>query len=486
MKKLFKKSLACLLAAILCVSLFVAAVPASAEALNYSTNNVVAKAGETVEIDFTVANFSNVIGAMIKFYLPEAIASVDAVLVNDAEIAEYDDETGAGYYQVGTADGVQYIKFMSLFGEQFDELASVDGLTFNITATVAEDAAEGAYNYAAPVFSITEDGETLADVTGAFGTFEVAPAVTEPVFYDDFRFRSVDVTLASSIALNFNMNKDVADEFDSAYVVFNKPVYNADGSLKETLEVVVDFADKTDSITNSSRYALTFPALYPQDLGATITATAYGVKDGVEYVGRTAEYCILTFIKNNYAQYPVLFSNLLNYGTVVQTVNNYNTVDMIDAKYTALVGNEDWKANITEGTPELTSVQANTDLEGATARIRAVSVSLADKVIVNLRTSNADRTAELDYTAGYKMKITYTNAKGAQEVIYDITSEYVNFDLLSASEMSVAYTAVILDAEGNEVSNTFVSSIESFCQRNVSEQTIALMKYGNAVAALNG
>lgn len=487
MRKLFKKSLACLLAAILCATVCIAAIPASAEAITYSTNAVVATPGETVNIDFTVANFSAVKGAMIKLYLPTAIASVDSVLVNGAEIAAFDEQTGAGYYKVGAENGVQYIKFMALFGDPFGELASVNGLTFNITATVAAEAAEGTYEYAAPVFSVTEDGTTLADVTGAFGTFEVVAAgPVEPTYDDEFRFKSVNVTLASSIALNFDMDKTTADAFDSAYVVFKKPVYDVNGNQIDTLEVTVDFANKTNSQVNASRYSLTFPALYPQDLGATITATPYGVKDGVSYVGRTANYCILTFIKNNYSSYPVLFSNMLNYGTVVQTVNSYNTANMIDAAYTALVGNEDWKNNITAETPELTSVQTNTDLDGATARIRAVSVSLADKVIVNLRTSNADKTAELDYTAGYQMKITYTNANGAQEKIYDITSEYVAFDALSASEMSVAYTAVIIDAKGNEVSNTFVSSIESFCQRNPSAQTIALMKYGNSVAALNG
>lgn len=480
MRKLFKKSLACILTAIICVSLCVAAVPASATTPSYATNEIVAKAGETVTIDFAVSNFINVKGAMIKFFLPDAVASVTEVKLNGAELAAWNDDEGTGYYQVNGNE----IKFLSLFGYA-GELEAVETLTFNVTAVIADDAEVKEYTYPAPEFQITENGESLVDVTGTFAKFEVAPAVVEPIYDDNFRFRSVDVTLASSIALNFNMNKTDADAFDSAYVVFEKPVYNADGTLQETMQVVVDFSEKTQSLTNASRYALTFPALYPQDLGATITATPYGVKDGQAYVGRSVGYCILTFVKNNYTQYSTLFANMLNYGTVVQRVNNYNTVDMIDAKYSTLVGNEDWKKDITEGTPELTSIQTSTNLTGQTVKIRSVAVALADKVIVKLRTANMDNTL-IDFTAGYQMKITYTNAAGDQELYYDITSEYVDFDALSASEMSVAYTAVIVDADGEEVSNTLVSSIESFCQRNQSEQTIALMKYGNSVAALNG
>ena len=485
MRKLFKKSLACILTAIICVSLCVAAVPASAAAPTYSTNVVEAKAGETVTIDFSVSNFANVKGAMIKFFLPEVVATIDAVTVNGEALAAYDAETGAGYYQIDAA--AKSIKFMSLFGYE-SELASVDTLTFNVTATIADDAAVGTYTYADPYFSVSENGTDLVDVTGAFAKFEIIPAVTEPVYDETFKFNSANVTLASSIALNFDMNKTTADAFESGYVVFEKPVYNNDGSLKETLTVTLDFANKTQSAANTARYAFTFSALYPQDLGATITATPYGVKNGVTYVGKSQNYSILTFIKSNYsknAKYPTLFANLLNYGTVVQSENKYNTANMIDAAYSALVGSDAWKSDITAEARTLVNSQVNTALTGATAKIRAASVSLADKVIVNLRTATPSNTL-LDFTAGYKMKFTYTNAAGEQELYYDITSEYVAFDALSASEMSVVFRAVIVDANGNEVSNAITYSIETFCQKTVNAQTIALMKYGDAVAALNG
>lgn len=224
MRKLFKKSLACLLVAILCATVCIAAIPASAEAITYSTNAVAATPGETVNIDFTVANFSAVKGAMIKLNLPTAIASVDSVLVNGAEIAAYDEEKGTGYYKVGAAGGVQYIKFLSLFGAEFGELASVEGLTFNITATVAADAAEGTYEYPAPVFSVTEDGTTLADVTGAFGKFEVvaAEAPHEHVYIDgicecgEYKY-AVDWNDASYNIANTSLSVGYKTTADSAF-----------------------------------------------------------------------------------------------------------------------------------------------------------------------------------------------------------------------------------------------------------------------------
>lgn len=480
MRKLFKKSIACVLAAILCVSLCVCAIPASAEAITFSTNAVSAKAGDAVTIDFEIADFAAVKAAQIKLVLPEAIASIDSVSLNgDALVATED------VFEIGEG----YVKLQALFGDsEYDDFAAADSLVLSIAATVA-DVEAGTYAYGDAVVNLYSETAAL-DVDGAFGEFKVVeePAgPVEPVYDENFKFNSANVTLASSIALNFDMNKTTVDPFESGYVVFEKPVYNADGSLKETLTVTLDFEGKTQSAANASRYAFTFAALYPQDLGATITATPYGVKDGVTYVGKSQNYSILTFIKSNYskdAKYPALFANLLNYGTVVQSENGYNTANMIDEAYTALVGNDDWKADITTEARALVNSQVNSPLTGATAKITGASVSLADKVIVNLKTADANK-APLDYAAGYKMKFTYTNAAGAQEVYYDITEEYVAFDALSASEMSVVFSAVIVDAEGNEVSNAITYSIETFCSKTVNAQTVALMKYGDAVAALN-
>lgn len=202
MRKLFKKSLACILTAIICVSLCVVAVPASAATPTYSTNEVVAKAGETVSIDFTVSNFTDVQGAIIKFSLPSVVASVSEVKINGEALAPFDASTGNGYYEVnGTT-----IKFLSLFGLD-GELDARDALTFNIKAVVSDTAEVGTYTYPAPEFQVAQGG-AIVEVTGSFGKFEIIPTVVEPVLDTGLKFMSRSASIQDTLGIGYIVLKN--------------------------------------------------------------------------------------------------------------------------------------------------------------------------------------------------------------------------------------------------------------------------------------
>jgi len=202
MRKLFKKSLACILTAIICVSLCVVAVPASAATPTYSTNEVVAKAGETVSIDFTVSNFTDVQGAIIKFSLPSVVASVSEVKINGEALAPFDASTGNGYYEVnGTT-----IKFLSLFGLE-GELDARDALTFNIKAVVSDTAEVGTYTYPAPEFQVAQGG-AIVEVTGSFGKFEIIPSVVEPVLDTGLKFMSSAANIQDTLGIGYIIMKN--------------------------------------------------------------------------------------------------------------------------------------------------------------------------------------------------------------------------------------------------------------------------------------
>lgn len=480
MKKLFKKSLACLLAAILCVSLFVAAVPASAEALNYSTNNVVAKAGETVEIDFTVANFSNVIGAMIKFYLPEAIASVDAVLVNDAEIAEYDDETGAGYYQVGTADGVQYIKFMSLFGEQFDELASVDGLTFNITATVAEDAAEGAYNYAAPVFSITEDGETLADVTGAFGTFEVKNGPT----VDDKIVTTGMIVVSDTIGISYVITGvDAYEDFD---LVVTKNAYSTVDYNVTTSEVVVNKANMT--YYKGAYYATVY--------GFALTDLCLGVESVItagDVVSAGYDTTVKALAEELYASTTAVdtktvLTDLLNMGAEAMAY----FAGRFPSSALAAVAEEAYpnygfdQTYATAEVPELTLGAGQTSNTGATiSAMGTILQSPAFAYVIKPDATAADLNVEISFYDAYKKEEVKSTATAADMQLYK-GSYYYNFSTLPLYASNAVAEITVKD--GDTVLGTHTYTVEQFASENITSETMgailtSIAKFGASARA---
>ncbi len=176
MRKLFKKSLACMLAAVLCATLCICAIPASAEtAPVYSTTSVTAAAGKTATIDFTVTNFSTVQGARIKLTVAD-IAAVTGVTLDGETIANYDAETGSGNLEISGNE----IKFMAEFGanvQPYGELTPVNTLVLNIAVKLADGAAVDTVVDALSVdfIDITDGTDTLV-TTGTVGTITVVAA----------------------------------------------------------------------------------------------------------------------------------------------------------------------------------------------------------------------------------------------------------------------------------------------------------------------
>ena len=305
MKKVFKKSLSCLLTAVLCISLFVAAVPASAVTPTYSTNDIEAKAGEAVNIDFTVSNFSNVIGAMIRVNLPSAIGSVESVTLNGEVFDAFDPETGTGYYQTGQEDGVYYVKFISLFGAELGELDSMETLTLNIAATVKEDAAAQVYEYPAPVFSVTEDGETLVDVTGTFGTFEVVEDTpVGPVVDPELVFNTPSLGFASSsLQFTFRVNNTILDKYSNVEVVIIPDKYDTStlNLVESPSEIVIEKADLTAAGSTRKQYIYTDIQLYELGLDINYMLRAYDAEGNLVAISETFTTSPAEYLKDRIA-----------------------------------------------------------------------------------------------------------------------------------------------------------------------------------------
>lgn len=452
MRKLFKKSLACLLAAIFCVTLCVAAVPASAEAPTYSTNAVEAKAGETVNIDFTVSNFINVKGAMIKLTLPEVVASITDVNLNGADLAAFDAETGNGYYQVNGKE----IKFLSLFGFA-GELDAVATLTFNITATIAEDAAEGTYTYADPYFSVTEDGETLVDVAGTFGEFEI---IKEEVI-EKFDIPSSSMTLDASLLFNFFVNKaDITDT--GSYAVITKKY--ADGREDKVTEV--PFSEWV-SYNKDTQWKIPFSGIAAKEVNDDITCEIADSKGNI--ISNPKTDSIRGYLLRLYNAYKVytqpkfvaatkLSVDLLYFCAGAQQQFKYDLDDLA----TNYITEEMAAIATTEATAENKQVKGD--------NYYATVMSIEDRNVLKMYFKNVD-------TSSMYAIYTYTDFRGREQsfrvegkdfVQYNKTNYYgPEVDTLAYGDGYQLVTCTMYKADGT-VHGTCVESIESTAARLIT------------------
>ena len=487
MEKVFKKSLSCLLTAVLCISLFVAAVPASAVAPTYSTNAIEAKAGDAVNIDFAISNFSNVKGALIRVNLPSAIGSVESVTLNGEAFDAFHPETGTGYYQTGQEDGVYYVKFLSLFGPEFGELESMETLTLNIAAKVKADAAAQVYEYPAPVFSVTEDGETLVEVTGTFGTFEVVedtpvgPVVDPELVF----FRAFLGFGTSSLELNFRIANEVLALYDDMEVVIIPNKYDTTTlNLVETpSEIVVKKAELVAAGTRYMQYTYSDIFLYELGLDINYMLRAYDAEGNLVAISDTFTTSPVTYMKERVtettnAKEKTLYTDaLIVCDEFMKKVgSDYPGSDLDNAA--SVIEGFDTSAKTTS-VPSYNTVNQFTAYDdaygtsGATHTVRT-SVQTEKVPFINLRIMGA---SSLDVNK-MSATVSYTSVNASGEVPYskDFTftdnGSYFNlrFDEIGLhdSDKDITFTVKYDGAEVFEL----VYSVESYTGANQSNESI--------------
>ncbi len=368
MRKLFKKSLACLLAAIFCVTLCVAAVPASAEGLTFSTNDVEAKAGATdVVINFEIDNFTNVIGAHLKFDLPSVVSDVTSVVVNnDTTILAYNPDNGNGNYKVTKADGKPInIMFLGLFGAEFKELASADKLTFAITVTIADSAKEGTYEYGTPYFGVVEaeNDSELAAVSGEFGTFEIVPAVTEPTLDASVTFTPM-LYYQDKVGVLFYTKHAETNAYDDYSITVTYQKYDGDYNLYDDSKTYSS-SEATD-INGNPRDYFYFTELAIYEVNIPVTLRIDLIRDGAVVAYNEITTSVAQLTKESLIKYEAYASamadtfasylDMINYASQAQTYfASLNVGSDLDKNPLAKEGFEDYQkyASTDEDVPAL-------------------------------------------------------------------------------------------------------------------------------------
>lgn len=525
MRKLFKKSLAICVAAVLCLTLFAGALSVNAEASTFSTNAISAEPGDSVTVNFTITNFSEVEGARIRLTMPSVVESIDAVRYNGAALAAYDDDEGTGYYQI--IDGTT-IKFLSLFGFA-GELDATDTLVLNIDVTIDDEAEAGTYNYGTPFIELGNE-EELIEVTGAFGAFTVTEPVVEPVCEHEWVFKSVvPATENAEGTITFECSECHEEKVEAVgYHAYNMVLSTSAACESEILMTFSAYSQyfKTGSDANTTMMVIT-QDYHDHNDGNTLKATpvAYDVTDdnytangtiqswtvGVKAISMSENINIVVLAKSgdkwyngmvtntSYATYAktmiptatpeikTVLVDAINYGASSQLATNHFTTSLANEQFDEYQQYASDTSLIPEATN--TSVLSNT---GAELYIVGYSLLAESKTTIRFRL----------YPVSYKgdgsdinVNIAYTDYKGnpknlnftteSKDMFFEGGSWYLDFAELCSAEMRTAIQVTVTAGNGQaSVSDLSIESLIAQMRTSATELQKAchnsMLRYGDS------
>ena len=276
------------------------------------------------------------------------------------------------------------------------------------------------------------------------------------------------LSLQDYIGIQCVIQKKVATGYDRVYAVAEL----ADGTATE-IEAIVYM---------TSYYVFDVPMLSNQ-MSEEVTVTLYGVKGEDVYKGASTTTSVqaqcMTRLNNanQNATTKRICADMLNYGAAVQTAFNHNTDNLANALMT-----EAHQAFATQETP----VTEATDTVTGTGKKNPmqVSLSLRDKVEMQFIFAKGSMSA---YEAHITVDGETTVVDGA-----DFDS-YGGYPLLriavKAANMRASYQVTLHEkATGEQVSKTYTNSVQAYANsqlgKTYNDLVIAMMKYGDAVAAL--
>ena len=323
--------------------------------------------------------------------------------------------------------------------------------------------------------------------------------VTAPNTGKLYRIAS-QLTIDASILVKILVEKSVTDYYDEIYMSVTYPTKNGDMT-----EIINDY----DIYYNNTYVRFAFDKINPHYLNEEAHYTIYGVKDGVTYCGDTYDFAITTYIKNQFTKYSVenypnsynnlrrLLADIIWYGYKAQIQQGYGIENGKKIPMTDYLTPEELACRtqgdltlVDNGNASLVTIDNPSAQTGAALRMGAsvdLAITLAKKT-----------TACPDL---WSLQVEVTKQGQAPEVFSYAThpemflanGNYVNFyyNGVKGNEASVPVDVRLLDANGNVISNTRRTSIESYCYKQINSSSAspalkdvcdAIMRYAKSSA----
>ena len=347
MEKIFKKSLALVLSAALCLTALVGCLTVSAADETttpiYEMVGAEGKAGETVTVTANLQNIEGICAHHVKFTFAKELTVVSMYDVTRGRQVVFNTDAAEGENfqfkkSIDTNTGVTTVEDVNILNfvksdNTYDE--HTPSLTLTFSVKIADGTADG--NYAVNVTATAADqGEAWVNTIDFRNSNVVVKNTVAPVVDENIAFTR-SLNLASDFSMNFLVKTELMSGYDvdSIYAVIYRDVYTFQGVTPEN---PTSDPETVRAVLNGNRYQFKYTGLAAREMTAKIYCTVYGTKDGVLYRSETysssiQDWCIAASKSNTAAgqKEHTIAANLAWYGARAQQYTNYNLDNLADA-----------------------------------------------------------------------------------------------------------------------------------------------------------
>ena len=511
MEKIFKKSLALVLSAALCLTALVGCLTVSAEGTTakptYALDAVEGKPGDTVTVTATLSNLNKVCAEHIKVTFPAGLAIGDItdgngkVYTRLTETTDVTDPNLVGLYsKTTTADNgtlIQFVDFVNWPNADGTYTNVVESLVIKFAVTISAEAVAGhVYDITAAVDAADYAADKLMDVDITNGSVTVAAKEsTYTVSYQR------TLALESKIQVNVWILRSELPSYatlDNTYMEFDKngdkiiakPVINYSGSKEYFMFSYLGIA------SNEMGVSFTYYSYVTNENGEKISSSNSDSYRVVDYLAAIIKRRA-TATEAKYVALRTLLSDIANYGIAAE--NNFGTsAALADAD----VWTDEIKGYVSEfmtsTDPTVTQISNPTD-DGLVVN---TTLDLQSEVMINFVvnknsvdskiTENGKTFDDLKFVVTYKNGLTkeYSGADIKNYSTSNGTLYYMaKFNGFVASEFReiascVVYVGDVKISQTKQMSmEGYTATIAKGTNTKLKLLTNAMMKYGDSAAA---
>ena len=309
------------------------------------------------------------------------------------------------------------------------------------------------------------------------------------------------LSLEGATSVNYLVPKAALDAYglDSFKMVVVHTDYDRDTGVysEETRELAAEA--ELYVAGGANYYKFVYAEIPAMKLNDVMIARVEGEKDGVTFTSAVLErnpvqYCYIA--TNNAAAGENLqktCANMILYAAAAQTYFNYNTANLATAAWT-----QTQEALCERDVPAWENIDSREPLEsGKLVNIIGTTLDVNSRVDMRYVMSFEDG---VDYTTltMYCTYTTYQDDTVTVEIPGTTWTDYQGYkaatmDVLNAAEMRSLLTAVVKDANGNVVSETYYTNVQSYgckvynnasASQNLKDLMVAMVNYGDAAEVL--
>lgn len=351
MEKIFKKSLALVLSAALCLTALVGCLTVSADETTKASyklaTDVTGKAGETVTVRATLSDLDNVCAHDVIFTIPSAL-KLEGVLKEDGnaygKLDESSDDVSRewDYVEKTLDNGDVTVRFLDIINFKNEVTGNYDlekkSMIVDLKVTIPTGAAaDDTYTIGLAVTAATQ-AETLFtkddfDLQDGLVTV-VTDEPDEPVLDENIAFTRT-LNLASDLSINFLVKTELMTGYDadSIYAVIYRDVYALKGTEPES---PTSTPITVKAVLNGDKYQFKYTGLAAREMTAKVYCTVYGTKNGVlyrsnMYSSSIQDWCIAASASPKGTKEYAIAASLAWYGARAQEYTEYNLDNLADA-----------------------------------------------------------------------------------------------------------------------------------------------------------